>query len=181
MQAIILAAGMGKRLGKLTEHNTKCMVKINGVTLIDRILTQLTALPLNRIVIVTGYKSDVLREHLSNSFNGIPLIYVENPIYDKTNNIYSLYLAKDYFIEDDTILLESDIIIDESILKKLMANPCPNLAAVAKYQNWMNGTMVMLDDKDYIVSYIPFSGFSCHNIQSYYKTINIYKFSKDFI
>ena len=56
MQAIILAAGMGKRLGQFTKDNTKCMVKVNGVTLIDRVLNQLKKLNLNRIVIVTGYK-----------------------------------------------------------------------------------------------------------------------------
>ena len=56
MQAIILAAGMGKRLGELTHNNTKCMVKVNGVTLIDRVLTQLSKFNLQRVVIVIGYE-----------------------------------------------------------------------------------------------------------------------------
>ena len=54
MQAIILAAGMGKRLGALTKDNTKCMIKVNGVTLIDRLLIQLSSLQLSRVVIVVG-------------------------------------------------------------------------------------------------------------------------------
>lgn len=57
MQAIILAAGMGRRLGELTRQNTKCMVRVNGTTLIDRLLTQLSRLSLNRVVIVVGYKA----------------------------------------------------------------------------------------------------------------------------
>ena len=66
MQAIILAAGMGKRLGALTKDNTKCMIKVNGVTLIDRLLIQLSSLQLSRVVIVVGYKGDKLREYIGN-------------------------------------------------------------------------------------------------------------------
>ena len=68
MQAIILAAGMGKRLGALTKDNTKCMIKVNGVTLIDRLLIQLSSLQLSRVVIVVGYKGDKLREYIGNRY-----------------------------------------------------------------------------------------------------------------
>lgn len=93
MQVIILAAGMGRRLGELTHDNTKCMVKVNGVRLIDRLLQQLVSAPcsLYRIVIVIGYEGKKLKEYLGDSFQDIPLEYVENPIYDKTNNISQLY------------------------------------------------------------------------------------------
>ena len=64
MQAIILAAGMGKRLGELTRNNTKCMVKVNGTSLIDRILTQLSLLDLSKVIIVIGYKGDLLRNYI---------------------------------------------------------------------------------------------------------------------
>lgn len=56
MQAIILAAGMGKRLGELTKDNTKCLVKVNGISLIDRVLTQLSVINLSRVIIVVGYQ-----------------------------------------------------------------------------------------------------------------------------
>lgn len=94
MQAIILAAGMGKRLGELTQNNTKCMVKVNGISLIDRTLTQLSQLDLARVVIVIGYKGDNLRQYIGNEYKGLKIEYIENPVYDKTNNIYSLSLAK---------------------------------------------------------------------------------------
>ena len=76
MQAIILAAGMGKRLGALTKDNTKCMIKVNGVTLIDRLLIQLSSLQLSRVVIVVGYKGDKLREYIGNRYPDLHIQYV---------------------------------------------------------------------------------------------------------
>lgn len=64
MQAIILAAGMGKRLGNLTKDNTKCMVKVNGIPLIDRVLGQLSHFPLSKVILVIGYKGEKLKEYL---------------------------------------------------------------------------------------------------------------------
>ena len=84
MQAIILAAGMGKRLGELTKDNTKCLVKVNGISLIDRVLTQLSVINLSRVIIVVGYQGKKLQEYLGDSYKGITLKYIENPIYDKT-------------------------------------------------------------------------------------------------
>ena len=95
MQAIILAAGMGKRLGELTKDNTKCMVPVNGTRLIDRVLTQLSQLNLSRVVIVVGYEGSKLINYIGNRYDKqLNIKYIHNPIYDKTNNIYSLALAK---------------------------------------------------------------------------------------
>lgn len=114
MQAIILAAGMGKRLGNYTKENTKCMVSVNGVKLIDRMLEALSELNLTRVIIVVGYKRKELIDYIGNRYEGILKIeYINNPIYDKTNNIYSLALAKVKMAEDDTILLESDLIFEK--------------------------------------------------------------------
>ena len=93
MQAIIFAAGMGKRLGEYTKNNTKCMVPVNGVPLIDRLLFQLSRLPLKRVVLVIGYEGQKLKDYIGKEYKGLKIEYVNNPIYDKTNNIYSLALA----------------------------------------------------------------------------------------
>ena len=151
MQAVILAAGMGKRLGELTKNNTKCMIKVNGITLIERVLTQLSSLPLTRIIIVIGYKGEELRAFLGNTYNGLAIEYIENKIYDKTNNIYSLSLAKEELQKDDTLLIESDLIFEDSLFRLILDNPYPNLALVDKYETWMDGTMVRLDDENNIV------------------------------
>ena len=180
MQAIILAAGMGKRLGEYTQGNTKCMVKVNGTTMIDRVMNQLSKQPLQKVIIVIGYKGQELKEYLGTEYNGMPIEYIENPIYYKTNNIFSLSLAKHKMQEDDTILLESDLIFDDSMLSMIVEHPEPNLALVAKYETWMDGTMVRIDEDNNIVNFIPKAAFRYQDVDKYYKTVNIYKFSKDF-
>ena len=180
MQAIILAAGMGKRLGEYTKNNTKCMVPVNGVPLIDRVLNQLSSLKLSRVVIVVGYEGQKLIDYSGNEYNGLKIEYIFNSIYDKTNNIYSLALAKDKMQEDDTLLLESDLIFDDRLFSLVVDNPCPNLALVAKYEAWMDGTMVQIDDERNIVNFVPKEAFRHEQADSYYKTVNIYKLSKEF-
>lgn len=180
MQAIILAAGMGKRLGEYTKDNTKCMVPVNGTPLIDRLLGQLCKLPLNRVVIVVGYEGKKLMDYLGTERDGLKIEYVNNPIYDKTNNIYSLALAEKQLQEDDTLLIESDLIFDDGMFNLLLDNPFPNLALVAKYETWMDGTMVRIDRENNIVSFVTKAAFSYDEVGSYYKTVNIYKFSKEF-
>ena len=180
MQAIILAAGMGKRLKELTQNNTKCMVKVNGVSLIDRMLHQIEKQHVNRIVIVVGYEGQKLKEYIKTLGISTPIYYIDNPIYDKTNNIYSLALAKDCLCEDDTLLFESDIIFEDSVLDLLVEDPRKTLALVDKYESWMDGTCVKLAEDDTIEAFVPGKRFNFNEIKEYYKTVNIYKFSKEF-
>lgn len=180
MQVVILAAGMGKRLGELTQHNTKCMVKVQGVTLIERLLGQLSRAGLKKIIIVTGYCADNLSSFIGKNYLGMQIEYVNNPIYDKTNNIYSLALAKNHIIADDTLLFESDLIFEDSIVYDVLNCPAKNAVTVAKFESWMDGTVVTLDDDNTILSFVPKAGFEYDNIDSYFKTVNIYKLSKEF-
>ncbi len=180
MQAVILAAGMGRRLGEYTQNNTKCMLEVNGVKLIDRALQSLYDTNISRVVLVVGYKAQNVIDYVGHNYKGMPIVYVNNPVYDKTNNIYSLYLAKDYLLQEDTILLESDLIYDSTIIQKLASNPFPNLALVAKYETWMDGTMVRINENNEILNFVPKAAFRYADIRLYYKTVNIYKFSKDF-
>ena len=180
MQAIILAAGMGKRLGEYTKDNTKCMLPVNGERLIDRTLTILCHLHIQKVYIVIGYKGENLRNYIGKKYSNLDIEYIDNPIYDKTNNIYSLSLAQEKMIEDDTILFESDLIYDEEIVKKLKENPNPNLALVAKWEYWMDGTVVRIDEEYNILDFVSKDMFDYNRTDEYYKTINIYKFSKEF-
>lgn len=181
MQAIILAAGMGKRLGEYTKDNTKCMLPINGIRLIDRTLTILSHLNIRNVTIVIGYKGDNLKNYIGNRYSQhLDIEYINNPIYDKTNNIYSLSLAEEKMVEDDTVLFESDLIYEEEIVRKLVENSNPNLALVAKWEYWMDGTVVKIDKDNNILSFVSKDMFDFHHTDEYYKTINIYKFSKEF-
>lgn len=180
MQAIILAAGMGRRLGDLTENNTKCMIEIVGTTLIERVLLQLSQLNLSKIIIVVGYKGNHLKKYVGDSINKIPIEYIENEIYEKTNNIYSLWLASGCLKVDDTLLLESDLILDDTILSQLEQNPYPNLVAVAPFESWMDGTVVNIDEGNNITDLFSKERLDYNHTAAYYKTINVYKFSKEF-
>ena len=180
MQAVILAAGMGKRLKELTQNNTKCMVKVNGVTLIDRMLHQIEKHQFSRIVIVIGYEGQKLVDYIGTLGIKTPISYVNNPIYDKTNNIYSLALAKDYLVEDDTVLFESDLIFEDAVLDVLLSDPRDTLALVDKYESWMDGTCVKIGSDDSIGAFVPGKKFKFNEIKDYYKTVNIYKFSRHF-
>lgn len=181
MQAIILAAGLGKRLGNLTLNNTKCMVKVNGIPLIERMLRQLEKLNLEKIVLVIGYEGEKLKA-FSNSLNlNTRLEYVTNEVYDKTNNIYSLYLAKETMLSGATLLLEADLVFEDALLEKLMADPSPDLALVSQFEEWMDGTCVKIDSDNNILKFVPKKEFVYEEAGSYYKTVNIYKFSKEFL
>ena len=180
MQAVILAAGMGKRLKELTKSNTKCMVKVNGVSLIDRMLHQIEALSLSRIIIVVGYEGQKLMDYIGTLGIQTPIEYIENPIYDKTNNIYSLSLAKEWLCREDTLLFESDLIFEDAALEALVSDSRETLVLVDKYESWMDGTCVKLGEDDSIEAFIPGKRFDFSERNEYYKTVNIYKFSRHF-
>lgn len=181
MQVVIPAAGMGSRLGKYTASKTKCMVEVAGVTLIERALNILVKKNINRIVMIVGYEKDALFSLLGAEYKGVPIVYVENNIYDKTNNIYSIFLAKNELVQDDTLLLESDLIFEEEIIDKLLDSNHHNVAIVDKYQRWMDGTVVDINDDFDIKNFISGKNFKYSDAESYYKTVNIYKFSKEFL
>ena len=180
MQAIILAAGMGRRLGELTDDNTKCMLEVNGTRLIHRTLDNLAEVGIKRVVLVVGYKAENVKRLIGDRYKDIDIVYVENKIYDKTNNIYSLFLAREYLLEEDSLLLESDLIFESSVLRKIVENRYPNIALVDKYESWMDGTVVTLDEENKIEEFLTKDKFRYSDINHYYKTVNIYKFSKDF-
>lgn len=185
MQALMLAAGMGKRLGRYTKNATKCMVPVNGKTLIEYAIEALVKNGIKKMVIVVGYKSDILINFIHSKFNeknlnGMKIEFIENKVYDKTNNIYSLYMARDAFCQDDTILLESDLIFKPEIITKLIKSKDPNLAVVSHFESWMDGTCTLLDEDNNITGILDKAHFNWFETEDYYKTVNIYKFSKEF-
>ena len=185
MKALMLAAGMGKRLGKYTAGNTKCMLKIGDKTLIERACEALYYAGIKDFTIVVGYKSNNLKEFIKKCDNEIVkrmnINFIDNNIYDKTNNIYSLFLAKDELLKDDTILLESDLIYEKEVIKKIVDSKEKNVVSVAKYEHWMDGTVIKIGDTDNTISeFIEKKDFDFNDINYYYKTVNIYKFSKEF-
>ena len=151
-----------------------------GRSLIERALDSLAQLGVSRIVLVVGYKAEQLMMLIGDSHRGIPVIYVTNPEYSTTNNIYSLFRAGQEFAADDTLLLEADVIFDHSILEQLATDPRANVVAVARYHSGLEGTVVTLNESGHIDAFIP-KQLQDHDRSDYFKTINIYKFSKKYI
>ena len=178
----MLAAGLGKRLAKYTKNNTKCMVEVAGQKLIDRAITAIKKAGIKRFVIVTGYKGDNLKKYILDNYEGqLDFVFIDNKDYATTNNIYSFYLAKEELKKDDVILLESDIIFDEDLIKDVLESEDKDIVTVAKYESWMDGTCVTLDENNHIKKFIEKARFLYEYIDKYYKTVNIYKFSKEFV
>lgn len=181
MQSIILAAGLGSRLGELTKECTKCMVKINGITLIERMLRQLDRYGMDRIIIVTGYKGDILKDYVQNLRINTPVVFVDNSDYRHTNNIYSLWLTREFLEEMDSLVLESDMIFEDRVIEKMLAidNGCGTF--VARPRPWMDGSIVKLDKDNNIVYFVDDEEVKRIDPSYYHKIVSIYKFKKRYV
>ena len=180
MQSIILAAGLGSRLGELTKECTKCMVKINGITLIERMLRQLDRYGMDRIIIVTGYKGDILKDYVQNLRINTPVVFVDNSDY-RHNNIYSLWLTREFLEEMDSLVLESDMIFEDRVIEKMLAvdNGCGTF--VARPRPWMDGSIVKLDKDNNIVYFVDEEEVKRIDPSYYHKIVSIYKFKKRYV
>ena len=181
MQAVILAAGMGRRLKEHTREKTKCMVNVGGQTIIERGLRILDTEGLSRIIVVTGYKSEGLMAHVDSLGLSTPVVYVHNTEYENTSNLYSLSLAEEYLKEDDTIVIESDIVYERAVVERMLDSDEECLTFVSKPKPWMDGSIVTLDKDGYINDFIGADNFAFQNMDSYYKTVSMYKLSKEYL
>lgn len=180
-KAIILAAGIGSRLGPFTEHTPKCLAPINGVPILINMLTHLSDVGVEETVIVVGYLKEKIYDMIGTSFNGMKISYIESDRYATTNNIYSLWLARAHLTED-IVLLEADVFFERMLLDHMFANGNGNVAAVAQYQSWMSGTVVSLDKEGIIQALLA----TCHQGPQFdysrvFKTLNIYLLRRDFL
>ena len=110
LKALILAAGVASRLRPLTNSIPKCMLEVGGISIIERTINNLIACGIDEFIIVTGYYADKLKAFLTDKYPDLDILYPHNPIYDSTNNIYSLWLARDEVANSQILLLDSDII-----------------------------------------------------------------------
>jgi histidinol-phosphate/aromatic aminotransferase/cobyric acid decarboxylase-like protein/choline kinase len=156
------------------------MVEVDGVRLIERALRILDRKNLNRIILVVGYQHENLMAFVNSLGIQTQIGFIINEVYDKSNNIFSLSLAKEQMIEDDTLLLESDLIFEERLIDMLLEDKRDSLALVDKFESWMDGTCIVVDQDDNITDFIPGKLLQYREKEQYYKTVNIYKFGADF-
>ncbi|BHH84544.1 phosphocholine cytidylyltransferase family protein [Desulforhopalus sp. 52FAK] len=168
--ALLLAAGTGSRLAPLTDSMPKCMVEVNEITILERLISTLQDHDFNRLVVVVGHQGESIRNYLGARKGGMDITYITSPLYKTTNNIYSLWLAREE-IDEPFLLIESDLVFDSEMLTNMLS---PDRIAVAKIEPWMNGTTVTLNNHMEIEA---FHSAPLSPDEEYFKTVNIYSFS----
>ena len=176
--ALLLAAGLGSRLGPVTETLPKCLVSVGGMPILERLVRALDAHGFERLVIVTGYKAEAIRDYLGESFGGIAIEYIVSPVFETTNNIYSLWLAR-HLIDEPFMLVESDLVFDEQLLAPLLQ---PDRIAVSRQRPWMSGTTVTLDGDGNVNAFYPqpvgVYGQHCTDAD-HFMALNMYSLARD--
>lgn len=166
--ALLLAAGTGSRLAPLTDLTPKCLVLVNEISILERLISSLHAQKFNRLVIVVGHQANCIREFLGERVGEIEITYITSPLYKTTNNIYSLWLARNE-IDEPFLLIESDLVFDPEMLQEVCY---PDRIAVSKMLPWMNGTTVTIDSRKKVNAF--HSGGTNNHEMDQYKTVNIY-------
>jgi len=168
--ALLLAAGTGSRLHPLTLDAPKCLTEVGGKPILGRLIENLRSQGIRRLVVVTGYLESCVRDFLEINKGDMQVDYVFNPAYQTTNNIYSLWLARQA-IQEPFLLLESDLVFESGMLKELLK---PDKIAISPILPWMNGTTVALNADERVTA---FHGKGCLNNNPKFKTVNIYSLS----
>jgi len=169
--ALLLAAGIGSRLYPLTQNTPKCLTTVNGMSILERLIYSLNQHGFKRLVVITGHLENHIRDFLGNQVGDIKIDYIFSPLYKTTNNIYSLWMARE-FINEPFLLFESDLVFDESLLDAMLY---PDRIAVAKVQPWMNGSCVTINKSQQVKAFLADNADSFGEIT--YKTVNIYSIS----
>jgi len=167
----LLAAGTGSRLAPLTDKTPKCLVPVNEISILKRLVDSLRLHNFKRLVIVVGHQADSIRNFLGTRAGAMEITYITSPVYKTTNNIYSLWLARKE-IHEPFLLIESDLVFDPEMLTDMLQ---PDRIAVSKLQPWMNGTTVTINRYRKIKAFQKDIRKTDDN--HHYKTVNIYSLS----
>ncbi|MBW2366257.1 MAG: phosphocholine cytidylyltransferase family protein [Deltaproteobacteria bacterium] len=168
--ALLLAAGTGSRLSPLTDMMPKCLVPVNKISILERLIHALQVHNFKRLVVVVGHQADCIRNFLGTRAGGLEINYITSPLYKTTNNIYSLWIARKV-IDEPFLLIESDLVFDPEMLRDMLH---PDRIAVARLQPWMNGSTVAINNRQKIERF--YCGAHKHD-DNQYKTVNIYSLS----
>lgn len=181
MQAVVLAAGYGRRMGRRSESQHKALLSIAGTTILERIMEGLRAIEVSHVTVVVGYRGHDIESFLTSRYRDMNLQFVRNERFPETNNIVSLSLALDGLAyEEDVVLIECDLLFEPSLLTRLVGHPAANVALVDRYRPGMDGTVVSLSGGIVTGVYPPDQQNADFNYSDKFKTLNIYRFHRDF-
>lgn len=174
MKALILAAGLGSRLRPLTDEVPKCMVKVNGVSIIDKQIQNLKENGISELFVVTGYKGHILESYITEKYNELDIKILDNDVYDRTNNMYSLNMAKDYLYGEEFIMMNSDVFFEEEIISSLIKEDYNNLI-VCQAKNYNEESMKVIVNKG-VVTHISKQ---VDKNDAYGTSIDVYRFGQE--
>ena len=182
-KAVILAAGMGTRLRPLTDSEHKCMTKVCGVPIIKQTLMNLAKNRFEEVVIVVGYLRDKLMEEIKEMDCCLKILFAENGIYDQTNTTYSLKLGLETVGEfEELFVIEGDVFFEDAVMKRLIDSEAENATILEQYNEKLEGTFVELDQSGNIIDWRHKSDQEeGYELADKYKTVNLHKFSKNFV
>ena len=177
MQAIILAAGLAKRLRPLTDVTPKCLLEVGGKNLLHRTMDNVIANGITDFIFVTGYKENMIKNYLNENFANVNIKFISNHDFANNNNSYSLWMTKD-LVQGDIILLDSDILFEKGIIKELLNAPHENCLAV-NFETELDEEQikVVLDEKKKILEISKVTDLK----KSAGESIGIERFSYDFM
>ena len=121
MLGVILAAGMAKRLRPLTDERPKCLLKVGERTPLQRTVDAMLVAGIRELVVVTGYRANMIRDFLTETYSSLNIHFIDNPDYAHNNNIFSLWLTRPYVDGNDFLLMDSDILCDPAILPEVIS------------------------------------------------------------
>lgn len=180
-QAVILAAGFARRMQPLSNNCHKALLPINGTTILGRTLESLADIGVQRVTIVTGYRDLDIRGYVEAFFPQLDVRYVHNERFRDTNNVVSLSMAFDAMEFDlDVVLIECDLLFEPTLLRRLMANRGHNVALVDAYRTGMDGTVVDVEGGLVSAVYPTDSQGPDFSYHGRFKTLNIYRFDREF-
>lgn len=174
--AVFLLAGRGSRINKYTADTPKCLISVNGYPILHSMLDKLAIKGVKKTILVIGYLGDKIAESIGTTWKKMQIEYVNNDIWESTNNIYSLFLANSS-IKSDFYLFEGDIIISDRAFK-LLEGP-GNYMAVSRWAEHLDGSMVSLSGNEVKHFYLKQDLPDSIDIKDLYKTVNIYGLSID--
>ena len=182
-KAIILVAGMGTRLQPLTLKNHKCLTEINGVPILGNCLENISKVGIDEAVLVIGYLGDKIKSYIGGRYGQVDIIYAENADYACTNTSQSLYAGlKCTDGYDELYVFEGDVFYEYAVLKELCSLERKNVTVLEAYNSELDGTFVTIDERQNVIDWRHKSmRGEGYRLEDKYKTVNIHKFSPEFI
>lgn len=172
MKALILAAGMGTRLKPLTYVKPKSMVEVNGKPILFKQIDNLLENGIKEIIVIAGYKAEMIINAINKSYDNIKIII--NKDYDKTNNMYSAYLAMEYMYNNEFLLMNADVFFDTEVLRELLKRDYIN-SIVVEEGTYNDESMKVVCEDGRIIEISK----KISEEKSFGVSIDVYKFSKE--